>query len=94
MLSKPADGWHPDQRLSLHDAVRLFTREAAYAEFAEDRRGTLEVGMDADLTIFRNRLQPDRSLLANKPHLTIVGGRVVFESDEARSQRRSDALCD
>ncbi|MFI6603991.1 amidohydrolase [Nonomuraea sp. NPDC050536] len=41
--------WTPDERLGLDDALRAYTWGVAYQAFAEDRRGTLAAGMDADL---------------------------------------------
>ena len=47
----PPGGWHPEQRLSLEEALRGFTAGAAYAAFAEDRLGIIRTGMQADLTL-------------------------------------------
>jgi predicted amidohydrolase YtcJ len=44
----PPGGWQPEQRLTLEQAFTAFTRGGAYAGFAEDRLGTLEVGRMAD----------------------------------------------
>lgn len=45
---QPPGGWHPEQKLTLIEALDGFTRGAAYAAFAEDRLGTLEKGRFAD----------------------------------------------
>ncbi|MEA3030720.1 MAG: hypothetical protein QOJ53_409 [Sphingomonadales bacterium] len=45
---QPPGGWLPEQKLSLEQAFAAFTRGAAFAGFAEDRLGTLEVGRMAD----------------------------------------------
>jgi predicted amidohydrolase YtcJ len=44
----PPGGWMPEQRLTMEQAFGAFTRGAAYAGFAEDRLGSLEVGRMAD----------------------------------------------
>ena len=51
---KPAAGpvWMPEQRLTRPEALHAFTAGAAYAEFAEGRRGCIRAGFDADLTVF------------------------------------------
>lgn len=48
---QPPGGWLPEQRLTLDQALRAFTREAAYAGFAEDRIGSLEKGRWADFIL-------------------------------------------
>ena len=47
-------GWHPEQRLSLQQAVEGFTSGAAYAAHAENRQGRLAGGMLADLIVLKN----------------------------------------
>jgi predicted amidohydrolase YtcJ len=75
---QPAGGWLPDQRLSLAEAKRAFSEEAAYAAFQEPWRGRIAVGQAADLTVLDRRIDQDH-LLGAKVVLTIVAGRVVFE---------------
>ena len=77
----PAGGWFPEEKISLEDALDLYTRGSAYAEFAEERKGTLEPGKLADLVVFERdlfRIQP-REMLETPVDLTVVGGRVVYE---------------
>jgi len=81
---QPAGGWFPDQRVSLEEAVRGFTAEAAYAGFADRERGMVKEGMVADLTVFDRALRGDRSLLETAVDYTIVGGEVVFERGRTR----------
>jgi len=78
----PAGGWLPSEKLTLADAIRLYTSGSAYAEFAESDKGTLEVGKLADLVVWDRDLfkTPEAKLLEAKPVLTLVGGRVVFEA--------------
>jgi hypothetical protein len=79
----PAGGWLPDEKLGLEEALDLYTRGSAYAEFAEARKGTLEPGKLADLVVFGAdlfRLAP-REILTTPVDLTVVGGRVVFERE-------------
>ncbi len=78
---KPSGGWLPEERLSLDEAIAIFTKEAAYASFVEDKRGVLEVGYVADLTIFDRVLTADKGLLATEIDMTLVGGEVRFEGE-------------
>src|SRR5262249_43543207 len=77
---KPAGGWYPDQRMSLDEAIAAFTRGAAYAQFAEERRGVIAVGRAADLTVFDSKLGADGSLLAAHVLRTIADGRTTYEA--------------
>ena len=74
--------WMADERLTREEALRAYTAGSAYAAFAEDRRGALRAGADADVTVFGEDLF--RVPLDDVPHLpvraTIVGGRVEYES--------------
>jgi predicted amidohydrolase YtcJ len=48
---QPQGGWHPEQKVTLEQALAGFTTGAAYAAFAEDRLGSLEPGHLADFVI-------------------------------------------
>jgi len=79
---KPAGGWIPEQRLTLAEAVRGYTADAAYASFEEDLKGTLEVGKQADLVVLSDdlfqilaRRIPEAEVL-----MTLVGGRAAYTS--------------
>lgn len=76
----PPGGWLPEQRLTIREAIRAYTRVPAWVEFQEHQKGTLERGMLADLVVWDRdllRIEPVEILEA-KPVLTVVGGRVVF----------------
>lgn len=83
----PAGGFSPEERIPLDSAIDLYTRGSAYAEFAEERKGTLEPGKLADLAIFAGdlfKLEP-KKILITPVDLTMVGGRVVFERAQAHA---------
>jgi len=79
----PPGGWYPNQRLTLAEAIRGFTKDAAYAAFEENSRGTIEPGKLADLTIVDGDLptMPPAQLYKAKVRYTIVGGEVVYKGD-------------
>ena len=81
---QPAGGWLPDQRLILHEAVRGFTLDAAHATFEEDLKGSLAVGMLADLVVLdRDIFAVDPAqILQTEVELTVVGGEVRHGSME------------
>jgi predicted amidohydrolase YtcJ len=81
---EPAEGWFPDQRLSIEEAIDAYTRAPAWACFEEDRKGTITAGKLADLAVFdTNLIDAGRSdpadLLDAKVLYTIVGGEIVYE---------------
>jgi predicted amidohydrolase YtcJ len=78
---EPAGGWLPDQRLKLAEALAAWTFGGAYAEHAEDQKGTLATGMLADIAVIDGDIvaMPDTELGALKVRATVVGGRVVYE---------------
>ncbi|WP_139159841.1 amidohydrolase [Acidaminobacter hydrogenoformans] len=77
----PEGGWLPEEKLSVMEAVRLFTSDAAYPSFDEDRLGTLAVGKLADLVVLDRNLfdLKSREILEAKVAMTMVGGRVVYK---------------
>jgi len=78
------EGWHPEQRLSIEDAVRAYTQGPAFATGMEDRLGTLAPGYLADMTIL------DRDIFSIDPmdilHTTVLGtivdGKFVWRSNQ------------
>jgi predicted amidohydrolase YtcJ len=76
----PEGGWYPSQKLTLAEAIRGFTLDAAYAAFEEPTRGTIEPGKLADLTIVDGDLysMPQSELFKAKVRMTVVGGEVVY----------------
>ena len=77
---KHPDGWVPEQKISVAEALRAYTAGNAYATFDEARRGTLTPGADADLVVLDRNLftTPPDSLDQARVRYTIVGGRVVY----------------
>lgn len=50
-LDENTDGWHPEEKLSIEEAVRLFTINNAYGSFEENIKGSLEIGKYADMVV-------------------------------------------
>jgi hypothetical protein len=79
---KHPNGWVPEQKITLDEAIRAYTVGSAYAEFAEKIKGAIVPGKLADLVLFdRDIYTIDRAHLDTvKVAMTIVDGRVVYEA--------------
>jgi len=77
----PEGGWFPEQRLTMEEAIKLFTSGSSYASFEENIKGTLEPGKLADMVVLTKDIFtiPPREILATEAAYTILGGRIVFE---------------
>jgi predicted amidohydrolase YtcJ len=78
---QPPGGWIPEQKVTMAQAFAGFTRDAAFASFAEDRLGTLEAGRMADF-IFVDRdifETPPQQIRETKVLETWVGGRQMWK---------------
>jgi predicted amidohydrolase YtcJ len=77
---KSGPGWHPEEKVTREQALKMFTWNAAYAAFEETRHGSIEVGKAADFTVFDQdimKIAPPE-ILKTRNVMTIVGGEVVF----------------
>jgi predicted amidohydrolase YtcJ len=77
---KNPTGWVPQQKITVEEAVRAYTANAAYASFDESRKGILSKGRLADFVMLdRNIFEiPPEEIRAVRVRMTIVGGRPVF----------------
>ncbi|MBL8980527.1 MAG: amidohydrolase [Gemmatimonadetes bacterium] len=75
------DGWIPEQKISVEEALRAYTSENAWAVFAEGSRGVLRPGYRADLVLLSQDLltMPPETLDQVEVVATVAGGRVVHE---------------
>jgi hypothetical protein len=79
----PADGFVPEQRLTVEQAIHGYTLGAAFAGRREKTEGSLEAGKLADLIIVSQNIfdvNPHK-IGATKVVTTILGGRVVYQAD-------------
>ena len=80
------EGWFPDQKLTMEEAIELYTIGSAYAEFMEDRKGLIKKGFLGDVVIFDNNILtiPEDQIMSAKVDYTIVGGKVVYQRSGAQ----------
>ncbi|MGA2640470.1 MAG: amidohydrolase [Spirochaetia bacterium] len=80
--SPGADGWRPEQRLTVEQAVHAYTRGAAFAAGRESELGSMVAGKRADLTVL------DADIFSIDPHeirnanvaATIIGGTIEYST--------------
>jgi predicted amidohydrolase YtcJ len=80
----PEEGWFPEERLTIEEAMDAYTINPAWASFEEDIKGTLTPGKLADVAVFDTNLieagkNNPPALLDAKVLYTIVDGKIVFE---------------
>jgi len=79
----PAKGWVPDQRISLQNALKAYTVNAAIGSFDEKQKGKLIPGFLADLVVYSQDLFsiPSMEIHKTKVILTMVDGKEVFRRE-------------
>lgn len=78
------DGWFPEQKLTMEEAIYFYTLGSAYAQFMDDRKGMIRKGYLADIVIVDKDLLtvPENQIMSTRVDFTIVGGRIVYSSEE------------
>ena len=81
----PPGGYRPSEKLTIWEALRGFTSDAAYAAFMENEVGRLAKGYRADVAVFDRDLTsvPFGEIPKARCLLTLVGGEVAFEASAA-----------
>jgi hypothetical protein len=81
---EPKGGWIPSERISLVDAIKGYTLNAAFAGRREKTEGSLEPGKLADLIVVsQNIFQVDAHEIGKtKIEMTVVGGRIVYKAED------------
>lgn len=81
---KNPQGWVPEQKITVEEALKAYTINAAFASFEENIKGTLEVGKLADLVVIdQNILKINPANIRQaKVLMTIVGGKIIYQYEE------------
>ena len=79
----PKGGWIPGERLPIKKAIQGYTRDAAWASFDEQRKGTLTRDMLADIVVLSDDIfsAPPARLSTTEVVVTIADGKVVYRRD-------------
>jgi predicted amidohydrolase YtcJ len=75
------DGWIPEQRITVEEALRAYARDAAFASFEDADKGSLTVGRLADIAMIDHDITriPPNEIAGARVVMTVAGGRVVHE---------------
>ena len=82
--NKNPGGWNPEQKISVEDAIKCYTLNAAYASFEENIKGSIEEGKLADLVVLSDdifTIDPVKIKDVNVD-MTIFNGEIVFRASE------------
>jgi predicted amidohydrolase YtcJ len=76
----PAGGWHPDQKLTVKEAIAAYTINPAFASYEEDRKGSITVGKLADLVVLSRDIltASPADIRAARVDLTVLDGRIIY----------------
>ena len=78
------NGWQPQEKISVEQALHAYTVANAYAAFEEDVAGTLEVGKRADFVVLGEDLRKaDQTKIPDVTiEMTVVGGNVAYRLNQ------------
>lgn len=87
---KNPNGWFPEQKLSVAEAIEAYTMGSAYAEFQENEKGSITTGKLADMVLLSDdifSIAPEK-IRDVRVVKTFVGGRLVYDAG-AKYQNRA-----
>jgi predicted amidohydrolase YtcJ len=81
---QPAGGYVPAQRISIVQALRAYTLDAAYASRVDDQEGSISVGKFADLVTYSHNFieGPSADIAVGHVMMTMVGGNIVYQVND------------
>ena len=83
---KNPNGWFPEQKLTVAEAIEAYTMGSAYAEFQEQEKGSITPGKLADMVLLSDDIfSIDPAKIRDVKVLkTMVGGKVVWDQDRKK----------
>ena len=78
---KNPDGWIPEQKISIQDAIKCYTINSAYAGFEENEKGSIEIGKLADLIVLSDDILTINPVKIKDAQvlMTIFDGRIIYQ---------------
>jgi predicted amidohydrolase YtcJ len=86
------ENWHPEEKVTRENALKMFTIWPAHVAFEENLRGSIEVGKLADLTVLSADIMkiPEMDILKTHCVMTVIGGEIVYESPKSSAWLETD----
>jgi len=86
---KNPDGWVPQQKIKVAEAVEAYTMGSAFAEFQDKEKGSITPGKLADMVLLSDDILTidPRAIPEVKVEATIVGGKIVYERARSSGDR-------
>jgi predicted amidohydrolase YtcJ len=80
---KNPGGWIPEQKVAVEEAVKAYTANGAWVEFAETVKGSIAAGKMADLVVLDRDIfsVPPDEISAARVRMTVFDGRIIFGQD-------------
>ncbi len=77
----PSGGWHPEQKLSVAEILKIYIIGSAMALNIEEDTGTLQAGKSADITVLDRNIFTvgSKEILDIKPVMTMTAGKIVYQ---------------
>jgi predicted amidohydrolase YtcJ len=86
------ENWHPEEKVTRENALKMFTIWPAYVAFEENLRGSIEAGKLADLTILSADIMkiPEMEILKTHCVMTVIGGEIVYQTGSNAAALETD----
>jgi len=86
------ENWHPEEKVSRENALKMFTIWPAYVAFEENLRGSIEIGKLADLTVLSADIMkiPETDILKTHCVMTVIGGEIVYRASSQSAALETD----
>lgn len=77
------DGWYPEQKISVKEAIECYTINNAYAAFQENEKGSISVGKLADFVVLNDDILAidPVSIESATIAMTVLGGKIIYQDD-------------
>lgn len=83
---KNPNGWVPEQKITVAEAIHAYTMGSAFAEYQEKVKGSIEPGKLADMIVLSDDILHEDPVLIEKTRveMTIFGGKVIYDREKGK----------